>query len=88
MILIELLSAYTIMFLISCCKKICHMARSTAVACAETPSHSHGPGNIRVRVSVSFTTEAVRSAILASAGLLVNVHNSIILFYIYALSQN
>jgi len=45
------------------------MACSAAVACAETPSHSRGPGNIRVRVS--FTTGAVRSAILATAGLLV-----------------
>jgi len=34
-------------------------------------SHSRGPGNIRVRVRVSFTTGAVRSAILATAGLLV-----------------
>jgi len=40
-------------------------------ACTETPSHSRGPGNIRVRVRVSFTTAAVRSAILATAGLLV-----------------
>jgi len=32
---------------------------------------SHGPGNIRVRVRVSFTTGALRSAILATAGLLV-----------------
>jgi len=47
------------------------MARSAAVACAETPSHSRGPGNIRVTVRVSFTTGAVRSAILATAGLLV-----------------
>jgi len=46
------------------------MARSAAVACAETPSHSREPGNIRVRVS--FTTGAVRSAILATAGLLVS----------------
>jgi len=38
---------------------------------AETPTHSRGPGNIRVRVRVSFTTGAVRSAILATAGLLV-----------------
>ena len=45
------------------------MARSAAVACAETPSHFRGPGNIMVRVS--FTTGAVRSAILATAGLLV-----------------
>jgi len=45
------------------------MARSAAVACAETPSHSRGPGNIRVRVS--FMTGAVWSAILATAGLLV-----------------
>ena len=47
------------------------MARSAAVACTETPSHSGGPGNIRVRVRVSFTTGAVRSDILATAGLLV-----------------
>jgi len=33
-----------------------------AVACAETPSHSRAPGNIWVRVRVSFTTGAVRSA--------------------------
>ena len=39
------------------------------VACAETPSHSRVPGNIWVRVS--FTTGAVRSAILATAVLLV-----------------
>jgi len=38
------------------------------VACAETPSHSRGLSNIRVRVRVSFTTGAVRSAILATAG--------------------
>ena len=51
-------------------KRFCQiMARSAAVACAETPSHSRGPGNIRVRVN--FTTGAVRSAILATAGLLV-----------------
>ena len=45
-----------------------------AVACAETPSHSGAPGNIWVRdlrVRVSFTTGAVRSDILATAGLLV-----------------
>jgi len=43
------------------------------VACAEAPSHSRGPGNIsvRVRLRVSFTTGAVRSAILATAELLV-----------------
>ena len=40
------------------------------MACAETPSHSRAPGNIWVRVRVSFTTGAV-SAILATAGLLV-----------------
>jgi len=34
-----------------------------------TPSHSRGPC-IRVRVRVSFTTGAIRSAILATAGLL------------------
>jgi len=45
------------------------MARLAAVVCTETPSHSRGPGNIRVRVN--FTTGAVRSAILATAGLLV-----------------
>ena len=45
------------------------MARSAAVACAEMPSHFRGPGNIRVRVN--FTTGAVRSDILATAGLLV-----------------
>ena len=49
------------------------MARSAAVACAEAPSHSRGPGNIRVRVGVSFTTGAVRSDILETAGLLVLV---------------
>ena len=43
------------------------VARLAAVACAEMPSHSRGPGNIRVRVWVSFTTGAVRSAILATA---------------------
>jgi len=48
------------------------IVRSAAVACTETPSHSRGPGNIRVRVWVSFTTGAVRSAIQATAGLLVN----------------
>jgi len=48
------------------------MARSAAMACAETSSHSHRPGNIRVRIRVSFMTGAVRSAILATAaGLLV-----------------
>ena len=47
---------------------IAHLA---AVACAEMPSHSRAPGNIWVRVRVSFTTGAVRSAILATAGLLV-----------------
>ena len=46
-------------------------ARLAAVACAETPSHSRVPGNIWVRFRVSFTTGAVRSAILATAGLLV-----------------
>jgi len=30
------------------------------VVCAETPSHSFGPGNIRVKVRISFTTVAVR----------------------------
>ena len=48
------------------------MARSAAVACAETPSHSRGPGNIRVTVRVSFTTESVRSTILATAGRLLS----------------
>jgi len=46
-------------------------ARLAAVACAKTPSHSRAPGNIWVRVRVSFTTGAVWSAILATAGLLV-----------------
>ena len=32
---------------------------------------SHGPSNVTVRVMVTFTTGAVRSAILATAGLLV-----------------
>ena len=41
------------------------------MACVETPSHSRAPGNSWVRVRVSFTTGAVRSAILATAGLLV-----------------
>ena len=41
-------------------------------ACAETPSHSHGLGDIRVRVSI--TTGAVRSAILATAELLVLIY--------------
>jgi len=45
------------------------MARSATVVCAETLSHSPEPGNIRVRVS--FTTGALQSAILATAGLLV-----------------
>jgi len=49
------------------------MAHLAIVACAEMPSHSSGPGNIRVRVRVSFTTVAVRSATLATAGLLVQV---------------
>jgi len=30
------------------------MARSATVACDKTPSHSGGPGNIKVRVRVSF----------------------------------
>jgi len=49
------------------------MARSAAVAvaCVKTPSHSRGPGNIRVNVRVSLTTGAVQSAILATDGLLV-----------------
>jgi len=47
------------------------MARSATVACAETPSHSRGPGYISVTLTVSFTTGVVRSAILATAGLLV-----------------
>jgi len=47
------------------------MAHLAAVSCADTPSHSRKPGNIRVRVTVSFTTGAVRSAILATARLLV-----------------
>jgi len=41
------------------------------MACAEMPYHSRGSGNIRVKVS--FTTAAVRSAILATAGLLVYI---------------
>ena len=41
------------------------------MACTETSSHSLGPGNIRAGVRVSFTTGALRSAILATAGLLV-----------------
>ena len=49
------------------------MAYSAAVVCAKTPSHSDGSGNIRVRIRVSFTAGAVRSAILATAGLLVLV---------------
>ena len=48
------------------------IARLTAVVFAETPSHSRMPGNIWVRVRVSFTTGAVLSAILATAGLLVH----------------
>ena len=48
-------------------------ASLAAVACAETPSHCRVPGNIWVRVRASFTTGAVRSAILATAGLLVVV---------------
>jgi len=47
------------------------MAHSATVACTETMSHSRGPGNIRVRVS--FSTEAVWSAILATAGLLTEI---------------
>jgi len=46
-------------------------ARLAAVACAETPSHCRVPGNIWVRVTVSFMTGAVQSAFLATAGLLV-----------------
>jgi len=49
------------------------MARSAAMACAETPSHSCRSGNITVRVRVSFTTGAAWSAILATAGLLVDL---------------
>jgi len=45
------------------------IACSAAVACTKTPSHSCGPGSIRVRVS--FTTGAVCLAILATAGFLV-----------------
>ena len=47
----------------------CQIMASSAVACAEMLSHSRMPGNIRVRVS--FTTGAVQSAILATAGLFV-----------------
>jgi len=47
------------------------IARLAAVVCTETPSHSRVLGNIWVRVRVSYTTGAVRSAILATAGLLV-----------------
>jgi len=45
------------------------------VACTESPSHSRRPGNkpIRVKVRVSFTTGAVRLAILATAALLVEL---------------
>ena len=50
------------------------IARSTTVACAENPPRCHltlvGPA-ILGRIRVSFTTRAVRSAILATAGLLV-----------------
>jgi len=42
------------------CQIIAHLA---AVACTEMLSHSRGRGNIWVRVRVSFTTGAVRSAI-------------------------
>jgi len=46
-----------------------------SLACAKMPPHSREPGNIKVRIvvriRVSFTTGAVRSAILATAGLLV-----------------
>jgi len=45
------------------------MAYLAAIKYTETPSHSRRPGNIRVKVS--FMTGAVRSAILATAGLLV-----------------
>jgi len=45
--------------------------RPPCMACAKMPSHSRGSGNIRGRVRVSLTTGAVRSAILATAGLLV-----------------
>jgi len=47
--------------------------RLAAVACAETPSHSRVPDNIRVGVRVSFTTGAVQSAFLATAGLFVPI---------------
>jgi len=47
------------------------IACSAAVACTETLSHSRRPSNIGVMVRVNFTTGAVRSAILATAGLLV-----------------
>jgi len=39
------------------------MARSAAMACADAPSHSRGPVNIRVRVRISFTTGAVQLAV-------------------------
>jgi len=52
------------------------MACSAAVVCTEMPSHSREPGNIRVRARVSFTTGAVRSAILATAGLLVPIFDT------------
>jgi len=48
--------------------------------CAEMPSHSRAPGNIWVRVRVSFTTGAVRSVILATAGLLVFIFTLMPLF--------
>jgi len=114
MISIEQLPVYTIMFLISRCKKFvipllvgpryifyahrtanamftidpanqyglkhwftrCRSA-AVAVTCAETRSHSRRPGNIRV----SFTTGAVRSAILATAGLL--AYNYICCFFTF-----
>jgi len=102
MISIELLSVYTIMFLISHCKKIRHTSsswfalyslfypRRSAMClflpdygpfgrrgmrhCAEMPSHSHGPGNIRDGLGLGlecFTTGAVWSAILATAELVI-----------------
>jgi len=53
------------------------------VACADTPSHSRVPGNIWVRVRVSFTTGAVRSAILATAGLFVIMIMMMMLPFLY-----
>ena len=53
-------------------------ARLATVACAKTPSHSRAPGKrpIWVRVRISFTTGAVRSAFPATAGFLVVITQS------------